>query len=325
MGISIKTRKMIWGRSANRCNFPECRRELVMDATETDDASIVGEECHIVAREKNGPRGISDLDEEQRDKYNNLLLLCSVHHKLIDDQPITYPIEKLLQMKINHEEWVRSSLGFDVQKQKEDEVYSAYIEEWCCLIDINNWEAWSSWVLGCGQPRISIEMIKKLEELKAWLLSRIWPRRYHELESAFENFRWVLEDFYKVFTEHALEKRDMFVTEKFYKIDEWNSELYSHLHKEFIFHVDLVQDLMFELTRAANYICDKVRRFIIPSFRIKEGVLLVTYGPCMDMSFKTVRTEYRGDERILIPYPGLIDFKIVRKNRDRHFGEGEKP
>jgi hypothetical protein len=78
---------MLWGRYANRCNFEDCRRELVMDATETDDESIIGEECHIFARGKNGPRGNSTLTEEQRDKYSNLILLCSVHHKLIDDQP----------------------------------------------------------------------------------------------------------------------------------------------------------------------------------------------------------------------------------------------
>jgi hypothetical protein len=55
MSISLKTHKMLWGRAANRCAFPECRRELVMDASETDDESLVGEECHIIAREQNGP------------------------------------------------------------------------------------------------------------------------------------------------------------------------------------------------------------------------------------------------------------------------------
>ena len=43
MGISLKTHKMLWGRAANRCAFPECRRELVMDASETDDKSLIGE------------------------------------------------------------------------------------------------------------------------------------------------------------------------------------------------------------------------------------------------------------------------------------------
>lgn len=323
MGISVKTRKMLWGRSANRCNFPDCKRELVMDATETDDESIIGEECHIVAREEGGPRGTSALTSEQRDKYSNLILLCNVHHKIIDDQPGAYSVATLTEMKKTHEEWVKTSLDYDKGKQRDDEIYSTCIEEWCNYVDIDNWNSWTSWMLGSGQPKIAKEMDTKLEELKVWLLSRVWPQRYTELEASFNNFRRVLEDLYKVFHEHAINKQTMFITEKFYKIDRWDEELYSDLHKEFVFHVDLVKDLVLELTRAGNYICDNIRKFIISNFRISEGLLLVTFGPCMDLSFKTVRAEYRGEERISQPYPGLEKFKEIRANRDFAFGVGK--
>ncbi|MCH1643274.1 HNH endonuclease, partial [Paenibacillus timonensis] len=76
MSISSKTRKMLWGRAANRCAI--CKIELVMDETETDDESVIGDECHIVAREEDGPRGESILSKEQRDKYNNLILLYKI-------------------------------------------------------------------------------------------------------------------------------------------------------------------------------------------------------------------------------------------------------
>ena len=32
MSISLKTHKMLWGRAANKCAFPECRKDLVVDA-----------------------------------------------------------------------------------------------------------------------------------------------------------------------------------------------------------------------------------------------------------------------------------------------------
>ena len=54
MAISDKTRKVLWGRSANRCAI--CRQELVVDATAYDNESVVGEECHIVSAQINGPR-----------------------------------------------------------------------------------------------------------------------------------------------------------------------------------------------------------------------------------------------------------------------------
>jgi hypothetical protein len=85
----MKTQKMLWGRAANRCSFPGCRRELVIDATETDDEALVGDACHIVGDSADGPRGNSSLTDEERDKYANLLLLCKVHHKEIDDQQNT--------------------------------------------------------------------------------------------------------------------------------------------------------------------------------------------------------------------------------------------
>jgi tetratricopeptide (TPR) repeat protein len=111
MSISLKTHKMLWSLAAGRCAFPGCRRELFMDASQTDDESLVGEACHIVTQSPTGPRGDPSLTPEQLDHYDNLILLCQVHHKLIDDQPDTYTVQRLLQMKAAHEKWVRVSLG----------------------------------------------------------------------------------------------------------------------------------------------------------------------------------------------------------------------
>lgn len=323
MTISSKTRKMLWGRAANRCAFVDCRRELVMDETETDDESVIGDECHIVARESDGPRGVSDLSGEARDKYDNLLLLCKVHHKIIDDQPNTYDVTLLKKMKQEHEAWVRDSLSLDQARQRDDETYMTYIDKWEELLDLNNWNSWSSLVLGGGQPGLSTAQDSKLNEIRSWLLGRIWPGRYLELEAAIINFRHVLEDFYTVFHEHAeLRGRgdDVLKTRKFYKIREWDTVRYNKLAAEYDYHVDLVQDLLLELTRATNYVCDKVREFIMPGYRLAAGAVLVTSGPHMDFKYHTYRVEYRGEERTLRPYPGLEQFKRNRTNRDRCFG-----
>ena len=95
MSINLKTHKLLWGKSGNKCAFEDCRNDLIADETETDDESIIGDEAHIVARKENGPRGISKLSPEDRDKYDNLILLCRIHHKIIDDQHKFYTVEKL--------------------------------------------------------------------------------------------------------------------------------------------------------------------------------------------------------------------------------------
>ena len=319
MSISLKTHKILWGRAANRCAI--CQMELVMDASETDDESVVGEACHIVAHSPDGPRGESDLTQEQRDKYSNLILLCNVHHKQIDDQPGEYPVERLHQIKTDHEKMVREKFDFDPEKQRDDEVYAGYVEEWEQRLKLPEWDKWASSILSSGQPSLSDEMKAALEEIRPWLLSRIWPGRYPKLESAFLNFRLVAQDFCLVFLEHARKRGDYeWETDKFYRIDEWNPERYRALADEFEEHVDLVEDLILELTRAANYVCDAVRNDLMRSYRVKEGVLLIVGGPYMDFSFKTYRVEYRGSERIDIPYPGLETYKSLRFERDLFFG-----
>ena len=295
-----------------------------MDASEADDPSLVGEACHVVAEKNDGPRGQSELTAKQRDKYANLLLLCNVHHKQIDDQPNKFTVEVLHQVKNDHEKWVKEKLvTYDEKKQKDDEIYADYVDEWEEKLDLDDWKQWASTILFHGQPSLSIKMDKQLAELRDWLLSRIWPKRYPALEDAFTNFRIVLQDFQNQFHEHVVKRGDEILqTEKFYKINEWNEERYNRLADQFHFHVALVEDLMLELTRAANYVCDKVREHLIHSYRLKEGVLLIEAGPFMpDLHHKTYRVEYHGDERIARPYPGLERFKEIRFSRDIYFGE----
>lgn len=81
-----------------------------MDATSLDDESVVGEECHIISGKPGGPRSEPSFPDSEIDGYPNLLLLCRVHHKLVDDQAETYTAELLRQLKQNHETWVSESL-----------------------------------------------------------------------------------------------------------------------------------------------------------------------------------------------------------------------
>ncbi|PFY80043.1 hypothetical protein [Bacillus toyonensis] len=322
MGISVKTRKLLWGKSANRCALSQCRIELVMDEMSTDNPSIIGEECHIIAKEDDGPRGNSNFPKDKRDLYDNLVLMCNIHHKIIDDQEQLYTVEKLKEIKKDHEEWVRNSLSIDEYKMKNELIYSSYIDEWVQRTDLDNWNAWTSWLLSSGQPTIGKKRLEELEELKDWLFSRIMPNTFLELENSLENFRKVLQDFINTFYKHATKRGEIYETEKFYKLDHWDPDLNKKLHKEFLFHVDLVMDLTVELTRAVNYVCDQVRRYLLPDFRLKEGLSLVTSGPYDDLSFRTHKVRYIGEQRTGIPYKNLEEFKKERDKRDFNFGIG---
>ena len=67
--------------------------------------------AHIVAERPNGPRGSSPLPMTERNRAENLILLCNTHHQLIDSQPQTYTVERLLGIREAHERWVEKALG----------------------------------------------------------------------------------------------------------------------------------------------------------------------------------------------------------------------
>lgn len=103
-----KDRKILWGRSGNLC--AKCRREVVAARTITDAEAVVGDEAHIAAQSPDGPR-YGQLAEGMRvDSYDNLILLCRIDHKIVDDQPKHYTVDVLREMKAKHEQWVRSRL-----------------------------------------------------------------------------------------------------------------------------------------------------------------------------------------------------------------------
>jgi hypothetical protein len=62
---------------------------------------VVGEECHIIGEKPGSARHSPDC--QNHDIYDNVILLCSVHHKLVDDNPAVYTVGVLRQMKREHE------------------------------------------------------------------------------------------------------------------------------------------------------------------------------------------------------------------------------
>lgn len=319
---------MLWGRAAARCAI--CKIQLVLDETKADNPALIGEMAHMVAESEDGPRGQSPMTAEERDFYDNLLLLCRNHHGEIDRQPETWPVERLKQIKSTHEKWVRESLtGFDERKQADDETYAGYIDEWSNRCHLDHWTEWISNLLSSGQPSLECEINSDLAGLPRWIMKRVWPGRYSGLEASLSNFGRVLHDLLSVFHEHAKKRYpddEELWTEKFYKTDEWNRERYDTLSRQYDYHVDLVQDLVLELTRAANLILDQVRTYIVPSYRLGEGRLSVKSGPDEHLRWKEVVVEYDSEERVTErPYPGLQAFLTARERRDMFFGKGPAP
>lgn len=100
-GPSDTTIRRLFAVSMNRCAFPECSMPIIDHSANT----ILAEVCHICARNPGGPRFDGRQSDEERHGFDNLILMCGVHHKLIDapENIERFSIGILLQMKADHE------------------------------------------------------------------------------------------------------------------------------------------------------------------------------------------------------------------------------
>jgi len=110
MPIPTKDLRLLYQRSGNRCAFDGCGDLLTADAAGPDGPAVLGHVAHIVGQSRLGPRGEEELPEPERDQYDNLVLLCAKHHKVVDSQSATYTSSRLHAMKQQHEERVEALL-----------------------------------------------------------------------------------------------------------------------------------------------------------------------------------------------------------------------
>jgi len=90
--------KRLCALSLNRCAFPGCSTSIVLK-----DGTLMGKICHIKARNPKGPRYDDAQSDEERNGFDNLILLCGVHHDIVDADPKQFTVELLKEIKEMHE------------------------------------------------------------------------------------------------------------------------------------------------------------------------------------------------------------------------------
>lgn len=129
MTISANDKRVLYQRSGNRCAFPGCSKTLTFDEERAHSPTSLSEIAHIVAKSPDGPRGKYRLPQEQRDNYENLILLCEEHHHIIDQNPASYPVEMLRRWKDEHEQLVAQATGVVLAQRQAQVEESAHVSE----------------------------------------------------------------------------------------------------------------------------------------------------------------------------------------------------
>lgn len=303
MGITVQTRKRLWGLSGNQCAFPGCTQSLGL---EEERDKVIGHECHIEGQGNSGPRHNPNLSSIAVDDYSNLILLCPTHHTIIDGDEDTYTVEKLQEMKNNHESRVRKALNNSDSDEFETLFYESVVFTIADMLNFDHWAAWTSYLASfCSPPQLVWGMGDQIDKVINFIRTRIWINKYEELESAIQNLLNILIDLNEVFFLHSESHGDVYRTEKFYKTKPYDRKYADETLPLYKKHCSLVINLTYEMTRACNKICDLYRKLIDKSYRMEEGKL-----NCNDHIL-----EYRLNESL---YPGLKDFDCIAKTRDQY-------
>ena len=114
--IPEKVKIQLWAESAAHCQMQGCNKPLWYDGL-TFSKGNFADMAHIIGASEDGPRGGADSERLAQDA-SNIILLCKEHHKVIDDNPDSWPEERLRQMKVAHNERVRLILEYPAKKSR---------------------------------------------------------------------------------------------------------------------------------------------------------------------------------------------------------------
>lgn len=267
MTISDKDIKILWGKAAGRCSI--CRDTLFHAADNPSDTTLIGENCHIVAEKQDGPRGQSNLNSSDRNRYPNLILLCRNHHKIIDDDETTYSIEVLYQIKTDHELWIENS--FVSNGNPEKDYYIKFVNEISLNLKLSNWEAISDHLIRFLMPVFFEEAVN---ELKAKVFKAHWPNKYPVLEEKIINLSSRASEFVDCFCSNGVVKDDFWHENQSWKSKGWLLNFHEYAEEVEIWQKNC-SDLLLNLVHALNEFSDQVRENIDSSFFRYEGKFVI--------------------------------------------------
>jgi hypothetical protein len=291
--------KLLWARSGNRCSW--CRTALTLE-TRSDGKLLLGEQAHIVSRSPEGPRGVSPLTIEDRDRYHNLILLCPTHHELVDKAPDEYPVEVLHKLKSDHELWVEQTLAQDSRSSRiadaQQVAYAHLVDSAVRCCGLEDWFIWTSYVVGVDMmwPLARAEGVQEFRQI---MLGAVLPGVYPEIERALQTLAFTLHRAKQTFGKHAELDGDILRGVKFYRFHKYPES--DEMLRKWEEWQDECERWVFLAAKSANWLADAVRLHLNPHFFLVEGKFLIQRGPVSDLSWETLLFEFTEAERAVLP------------------------
>ncbi|MBB6271901.1 tetratricopeptide (TPR) repeat protein [Pedobacter cryoconitis] len=123
------TLSLLFSLSGNVCAFPGCDHPIFNEKNK-----LIAQVCHIEAALEGGERHNENSSNEDRRKFENLLVLCYAHHIETDDVDL-YTVEKMQELKSNHETQFRGQ--FKPTQQQIDIAFEIELKNTLGRIEVN--------------------------------------------------------------------------------------------------------------------------------------------------------------------------------------------
>lgn len=233
-------------------------------------------------------------------------------------------IRTLFGMDFNVAEWGRNRKAFlkfcstykpnyDVEQpstkrnQETDEIYLNYCSRIFNYLWYKKYSGWAE-MLTSSTPRVSVDLLDDFETLREYLDSRFSHEGYEAFDRIFSAMSLWVEDFLDVFNLYA-ESRDKICRIRLFYKEELRNLTYDEDRENYNAYVDLIRNMVFELTCLGNQLLKEARRVkvdFIPDFGIFsiDGISHKRNG--------IVKFFYRKGEL----YNGLKDFLDVATTRE---------
>lgn len=157
--IAEKTKLKLWTRSAGRCAYRGCGKELWRDDLSLRDLNAA-HIAHIHGVKPKAARYSPTMRSTAVNHFDNLMLMCYTHHRMIDHEEVkTHPAELLREMKNEHERRIELVSGFKDKDKTEVVRYGKAIGTGSPVISfVDVWKALGGKRYPASSPGMEIRM-----------------------------------------------------------------------------------------------------------------------------------------------------------------------
>jgi hypothetical protein len=222
-------------------------------------------------------------------------LLCPNDHTTIDRNESDWSIEKLHQIKSEHELWVTETLSetIDHVKLAQNTILASIVDSAVTLCRLDDWHNWTSSALS-SNPHWPKVLPKSIYEFRRKVIAAIWPKGFDEFKRATITLSILLDRAAKTFMEHSElgDDRDMYIPFKFYKRISPNPN-YDDDARRYEQWLKRCDSTIYDATKAANWFADVVREYVNPMFFVEQGKFIIEQGSLELLEFtEEEKSEY---------------------------------